>query len=373
MPRPIDHFLRASALLAAVAVGVLSAGCGKVGPPLPPLGKTPVRVTQLAATQIGNVVRLTWSAPALDLRQSQDSAIRRADVYRLRQDRDAPPLAFSDDFEAAADIVGFLDYETLKKQLKATDKLTYEDRLDPKQSGLLLNTRFQYAVRYVDARGRPQPFSNLVSIEPVPGIARPPTNVAVTVRQDAVVLAWTAPEENIDGSKPAQVIGYNVYRAKPGAAHVGRPLNDRLVTDTTYTDANFLYLTPYTYVVRSVSQGPDKAVESSDSQPLEVTPRDTFAPAAPSNVTVASAGGVVSVFWPTNSESDVAGYFVYRADGEADESARFTKLTEKPLTRTSYKDDRVTNGSRYSYRITAVDRYGNESAPSSIVTEIASP
>ena len=363
---------RAIALL-AIAISALSGACGKVGPPLPPLGKTPTRVTQLAATQVGGLIRLTWSAPRLDLSLGEDAAIRRADVYRLRQDRNVPPLSLADDFEAAADIVGFLDYETLKKQLKDTDKLSYEDTLDLGQSAALLNTRFQYAVRYVDARGRPQQFSNLVSIEPVPGIARPPSQVAATERQDAVVLTWTAPDRNIDGTAPAQVIGYNLYRAKPGAPHAAHPLNDRLITGTTYTDANFLYQTPYVYIVRSVSQGPDQTVESSDSQALEITPRDVFPPAAPSNVTVASAGSVVSLFWPTNSEPDVVGYFVYRADGEVTESGRFARITDKPVTRTSFKDDRVSNGQRYSYRITAVDRYGNESAPSSIVTEIASP
>jgi hypothetical protein len=359
------------ALLAAVACFAL--GCGKVGAPQPPLARTPTRPSAIAAVQVGPLIRLSWSAPHLDLREGKDTAVRRADVYRLRRSRDQAAVAFADAFEEAADVVGFIDYDALKTQLKGGDSLTFEDRLDLSQSALLSNTRFQYAVRYVDARGRPQSFSNIVSVEPVPGIARPPTALAVRQQQDQVILSWTPPSENIDGSVPAQVIGYNVYRAKPNADRFDRPINDRLLTDPTFVDRNFLYQTPYVYVVRSVSQGPDQSVESTDSERFAVTPRDTFAPSAPTSVTVASAGGVVSLFWPTNPESDVVGYFVYRADGDASSGSTWAKLADRPVTRTTYRDDRVRVGSRYSYRVTAVDRFGNESQPSNVASETASP
>jgi hypothetical protein len=358
----------------ALALGALlcaAASCGKVGAPQPPLGRAEARPGQLVAVQVGSVIRLSWSAPNLDLRENEGSAVRRADVYRFRQTRDSAPLGIGDEFEESADIVGFLDYDALRQQLKGETQLVFEDRLDLTLSTVLTNTRFQYAVRYVDARNRPQGFSNVVSVEPVPGIARPPTDLRATERQDEVVLVWSPPVENIDGSAPAQVIGYNVYRAKPNAERLGRPLNDRPLADPAYTDRNFLYQTPYVYVVRSVSQGPDQTVESSDSDRLEVTPRDRFAPATPTNVTVASAGGVVSLFWPTNREPDVVGYIVSRSEGGA--GGPWTRLTEKPVTRTTFRDERVRTGTRYAYRLTAVDRYGNESAPSEPVSETASP
>ncbi len=364
------------ALLAIVIAG-LASGCGKVGPPQPPFGRVPSRPSQVAAVQVGPLIHVTWSAPHLDLREGKDSAIRRADVYRLRQTRDQAPLTVGDEFEEASDIVGFLDYDALKSQLKSGDVLAFDDQLDLTQSSVLSNTRFQYAVRYVDARGRPQLFSNIVSLEPVPGIARPPSGLAVRQQQDQIVLAWTPPTENIDGSVPAQVIGYNVYRAKPAASRFDRPLNDKPLSDSSFTDRNFLYQTPYVYVVRSVSQGPDQIVESTDSERLEVTPKDTFKPSAPTNLTVASAGGIVSLFWPTNPEPDVIGYYIYRTDGEvrpgSTSDASWIRMTEKPVTRTTYRDDRAKLGSRYSYRVTAIDRYGNESAPSNVAAETASP
>jgi hypothetical protein len=333
----------------------------------------PARPNQVAAVQVGPLIRLTWGAPHLDLREGSDSAVTRADVYRLRQTRDQAPITVGDEFEEAADIVGFLDRDEIVDRLKKGDTLSYDDRLDLGQAALLSNTRFQYAVRYVDRRGRPQLFSNMVSVEPVPGIAKPPTALAAAQGQDQITLTWTPPDANIDGTSPAQVVGYNVYRAKPSAERFDRPLNDRPLAEPRFTDRNFFYQTPYVYVVRSVSQAPDQLVESTDSERLELTPRDTFAPAAPTNVTVASAGGVVSLFWPTNAETDVVGYYVYRTTGEAAAGSTWTKLTDKPVTRTTYRDDRVSVGSRYAYRVTAVDRFGNESPPSNVASETAGP
>lgn len=350
-----------------------SAACGKVGAPQPPLGRSPVRPNQVTAMQVGSTIRVSWMAPRLDLREDVTTSVRRADVYRLRQSRDATPVAFPADFEESADLIGFIDYQGLKTQLTSGDTVAFDDPLDPKQSALLANTRFQYAVRYVDGRGRPQLLSNIVSIEPVPGIARPPTMLSTTQAQDEVTLTWTPPTENVDGTVPAQVVGYNIYRAKPNAERLGRPINDRLVTEPRFVDRRFNYLTAYVYVVRSVSQAPDASVESSDSDRLALTPRDTFAPLAPTNVTVASAGGVVSLFWPTSGESDVVGYFVSRTEGDPSDTSSWTKLTDRPVNRTTFRDEKVRLGNRYSYRIVAVDRYGNESPPSAAVAETASP
>lgn len=363
------HVRAVAALLCLAA----AASCGKVGPPQPPIGRVPARPNQVVAVQVGPLIRLSWSAPHLDLREDKDSSVQRADVYRLRQTRDQTPVTVGDEFEEAADIVGFIDYDDLKTRLKGGDTLTFDDTLDLAQASVLSNTRFQYAVRYVDRRGRPQLFSNIVAVEPVPGIARPPTQLSVAQGQDQVTITWTPPTENIDGTSPAQVVGYNVYRGKPNADRFGRPLNDKPLPEPRFTDRNFIYQTPYVYVVRSVSQAPDALVESTDSDRLELTPRDTFAPSPPTSVTAASAGGIISLFWPTNPESDVVGYYVYRADGDATQSSTWTRLTDKPYTRTTYRDDKVRVGSRYTYRVTAIDRFGNESVPSNAPSETASP
>ena len=372
---PAATCVRSAGLAAAVALSAAASGCGKVGPPLPPLPRTVQKPGTLAATQIGDVARLLWRAPNLDLRPAEGSSVARADVYRLTQPRDERAVAFVDRFEEEAEIVGFLDYDTLKRELEDNQDrvLTFEQTLDLSDPSVLANTRFVYAVRYVDRNGRPQAWSNLVSVEPVPGIALPPTGLDYAEAQDEVAVTWEPPARNFDGSAPAQVIGYNVYRAAPGSPRFGQPVNRRPLAEPRFVDKSFTYLNPYVYVVRSVSQGPDSQVESSNSEPLTVTPRDVFAPAAPTNVSVASAGGVVSVFWSAGPERDLVGYNVYRAQGEPAPGTRWARLNDQPVTRTTFRDERARTGQRYFYRLTAVDRYGNESAPSDAVVETASP
>ena len=360
-------------IVLALGLFLSATACGKVGPPLPPVPRPVARPGVAAATQVGDRVRIAWQAPNLDLRKSVDSSVSRADIYRLIQSRDETTPPFVDQFvESGAEVVGFLDYGTLENQLsKNADRvLLYEDTLDLSEPSALANRRFVYAVRYVDRLGRPLSWSNIIGVEPVPGIAMPPASLTYEEHQDEIVLSWVSPQRNIDGSSPAQVVGYNVYRAGADSERLGEPLNKRLLTETTYVDSSFQYLKPYSYVVRSVSQGPDSQVESVNSMPLAVTPRDVFPPATPTNVTIASAAGIVSLFWPANAERDLKGYLIYRAEGDG---GAFVRITPEPVTRTSYRDDRTRTGTRYAYKLSAVDRYGNESAPTSPVYEVASP
>jgi len=70
-------------------------------------------------------------------------------------------------------------------------------------------------------------------------------------------------------------------------------------------------------------------------------------------------------------ESDLAGYRVYRSqqDGE-----RGVLLTPDLLPSPTYRDNSVQSGQRYWYTVTAVDRSGNESAPSpAVAVDVAQP
>jgi N-acetylmuramoyl-L-alanine amidase/Fibronectin type III domain len=90
------------------------------------------------------------------------------------------------------------------------------------------------------------------------------------------------------------------------------------------------------------------------------TPSDVTPPAAPSGLTVLPGKGSVALDWNNNSESDLAGYRVYRrnADGTWPSSPRAT-VTASAFTDTGLKPSKT-----YTYRVTAFDRSGNQSAPS---------
>ena len=80
-------------------------------------------------------------------------------------------------------------------------------------------------------------------------------------------------------------------------------------------------------------------------------------------------GGQVSVAWDANTESDIAGYNVYRSTDPNLPKGSWTKLNQTLLTRTTFQDERVESGQKYYYYITAVDHAGNVSPPSEVVSE----
>jgi fibronectin type 3 domain-containing protein len=101
-----------------------------------------------------------------------------------------------------------------------------------------------------------------------------------------------------------------------------------------------------------------------------VTPKDTFPPAAPQDIVAAVLPGVTSgsfvvdLSWTINLENDMAGYRIYRSEQK---DARGQLLTPELLPTPAYRDTVVTSGRQYGYAVTAVDRAGNESSPSTVV------
>jgi hypothetical protein len=80
---------------------------------------------------------------------------------------------------------------------------------------------------------------------------------------------------------------------------------------------------------------------------------DTTPPATPGGVTATAGDGHVALDWVDNSESDLAGYRVYR-DG-----ARIASPSSS-----AYDDTGLANGTSHAYQVSAVDKAGNESAKS---------
>jgi len=294
-------------------------------------------------------------------------SIRRIDVYRLAEKPDAPLPLTEEEFSARSTLIGSVTYDEIRN---ATDTVSYIDTLELAGQP----TRLRYAVSFVNASGQHAAFSNFLLIEPAARIAQPPALLATgkEIAEEGVTLTWQAPAANIDGSTPVNVLGYNVYREDESQTDVGQmPLNTALVTGTQYVDKSIKFGENYRYVVRSVSLGTEGAqVESLNSNPLSVSPRDVFPPSAPTSISIAAAPGRISLFFPVNPEPDIAGYDIYRSTDPNLPKERWTKLNPALLTRTTFQDERVEAQQRYYYYVTAVDQTGNVSLPSEVVTEI---
>jgi len=75
--RPVCAILLFGVAIAGLAVP----GCGKKGPPLAPLVRTPGRVMDLAARRQGDSVALTFTVPAANLEETRPADLGRVEVY----------------------------------------------------------------------------------------------------------------------------------------------------------------------------------------------------------------------------------------------------------------------------------------------------
>jgi hypothetical protein len=363
---------RSLTTLALSVLLVLLAACGKVGPPVPP-HHISERSSDLQAVQRGATIVLSWPGPPLNQKQSINT-VDRAEVYRLEERRDQEPTLDREDYRNSAHEVGTLSRLDIEDQLTRFGFLHYTDPLDLTRPKDLSNLRLRYAVRYVNTREQQAPFSNTVAIEPVSVVSLAPDGPEVEGQaQDRVMLVWNPPAANVDGSTPANVVGYNLYRLR--VAGDGQPelLNPEPLGDTRFTDTKFKYEVLYLYTVRALSQGSTGLIESADSVGKTLIPKDTFKPSAPDPVSIASANSVISLFWPSSPERDVVGYIVYRSESPEPTPGDWIRLTPEPITAVTYRDEHVRLEKRYYYRVTAIDKFKNESESSKIVSEVANP
>lgn len=343
-------------------------GCGKRRPPQPPVERVPQRTELLSGVQRGNQVILNWPAPRRNASDESVQSIRRVDIYRLAEGVDDPLPLTEEEFSARANLIGSVTSEQIEG---ARDSLAYTDELSLSEP-----VRLRYAVRYVNAAGQRASFSNFLLIEPAASVSQPPSvEQTPEVRENAVIVRWNAPEANVDNTRPANLLGYNIYRsARSQNEPAQTPLNSRPVNALSFADQTFTFGEEYVYVVRAVSLGTGgEPVESLNSNPSEVKPLDTFKPAPPTGLTTAAAPTPlrISVFFAANQERDIAGYNLYRSNDPDLPKKQWTKLNRNLLERTTYQDEAVKSGQKYFYYVTAVDKAGNFSDPSKVESETA--
>jgi hypothetical protein len=265
----------------------------------------------------------------------------------------------------------------------------FVDPVSPADPQLRAGQPFVYHVRTLFSAKHPSPDSKDVTLHLYP-VSERISSLDANVTEQGIDLKWQAPTHTSRGEPLSEIKEYHVYRGELDPATAGVAASDPLqakwkspllqlgATSTTdYRDSGFDYGKTYAYLVRSVIGSPGGALESSDSPLAIVTPKDTFPPAAPQGIVAATQPGTtpgsvaVELSWSINVEPDLAGYRVYRAEQEG---VRGALLTPELLPSPAYRDNSVQSGHRYWYTVTAVDRSGNESAPSlAVEIEVAQP
>ena len=128
--------------------------------------------------------------------------------------------------------------------------------------------------------------------------------------------------------------------------------------------------------IRTVTlNGHHLELRSAISSPITLFINDTFPPQSPSGLVAvpAGTGAAIDLSWEPGTETDLAGYHVYRQELTASSQplGSSQRLTQTPVTGPAFHDSSAVAGHHYAYRVTAIDATGNESPPSAPVLETA--
>jgi hypothetical protein len=353
---------------------IFLAGCGAPGEPQPPSPTIPAAVTDLSVHQVGDALELTFTLPVRTVAGERLTMPPAVEILRATLGPDGSVDAKS--FRVVQTIPG-----ALVSQYLADGHLQVADPLGPGDMRAHSGATLVYRVRTRASRKRASPDSNTVAVQVFP-VPERVTSIHTNITAAAMELSWSVPRHTSGGEPVGAIQEYHVYRGEIDAASAEAAWKDPSQAKwrvplallgaseiASYRDTAFAFGKTYVYTVRSVILAAGQGLESADSVPAIVTPQRTFPPAPPQGllavvVTPPGASLEVDLSWSMNTETDLAGYHVYRSEQQ---DAQGPMLTPDLLLAPTYRDRSVVSGHRYWYRITAVDRAGNESLPSSAV------
>jgi len=336
--------------LAACCMLILTSGtaCGRKTAPLVPDSPRPEMVRDIKVTTRDSVAFLSWPLPTRNVegKNLASADIGQFRVYRAQVGRESKKIRYK--LYADIDVQKPAPAEIRNNTVFWTDKdLNYRQA-------------YSYRIRAISVRGGVSPWSDEARIVPLLSLAVPHGLVARS--GDSIIeLSWDPVTTRMDGSLYSGFIAYNIYRgSEPGRADA-LPLNKEPLRTNAFADTAVANSRKYYYIVRSVDSPTLPWEESLDSEEVSALPRDMAPPDKPTGLTVVPGVGRAFLTWNENKERDLAGYHVYRSTKSGRD---YERLTDTVLIRTTFSDETAKPGALYYYRITAIDRSGNESPES---------
>jgi hypothetical protein len=297
-----------------------ASSCAKVGDPLPPLPSDLVLVGDLRMVQSGQDLYLTFPHPARELSEIE--------VYRLC-DGETKGL---DGTDPVITVPG--------KEIKIFDFLDRSFIPAPSGDG---RAECVYAVRTIILRGKRSGFSNQVTWKST-ALPLTPVGLEIVTTENQVYVEWQMPDE---------------FKMDPEGTRPEFLLDSKAVTKNNFLNIpDFSFGEPLSLEVRTIDRSRGTILLSEPLAFDGFVPEDVFPPQTPAGLIVIRMADRVQLTWDDNSETDLAGYFVYRA-GEDGKPQRISPL----LTINRFVDEVSSEPSGFIYSVSAVDKWDNESSP----------
>jgi len=235
----------------------LAAGCGRKGPVRPQRQPLPAAPEQLVLRQQGDQVLLSWSAP----RANQDGSLLTdlAGFRILRMTYD--PTEDCPDCRDTSVVLRQIDLEYLRETQFMAGRYFSTD------TGLTAGQGYQYRIVPFNRWGQ----DGASVVERIALVAVPPAPEGLQAQglNGQLQLTW-APVTNLPTGM--ELLGYNVYRRRPGRPFVTAPLNRAPLSEAGFEDRDAEPGITYLYAVRSLVRQQDREVESNLSRAVVATP-----------------------------------------------------------------------------------------------------
>jgi hypothetical protein len=348
------------------------AGCGVPGIPKAPSLDLPEPVTNLRAVRKGDSVYLDWALPS---ETTDRLPVRRLGPTRICRSMDAAMSGCANPLtQVAPPRLALAGAKQNKSAKPATPwQASYKDRIPPTLLVEQPGAQIFYAISVLNENGRSAGISNIVHV-PALAALPPPSGFRAQVRAEGVVLSWTAipPPPELAGLREA----YRVYRrlqgentdAVAGEVPLGASPTTQLVDHSFDWEKTYFYRVTVVLLIPERGE-PETQFEGEDTPAVEIFAHDVFPPAVPSALQAVFSGvgqrPFIDLIWAPDTDADLAGYNVFRHEGEAEPVQINSELVKAP----AFRDMNVASGRKYFYSVSAVDVRRNESARSEEASE----